>query len=78
MNEMNMILKMLRNTRSREIEIDGEMVEQIAGDLITNGETVYLMKTSAGLHVAIGDVPAHGSPPVSYADAVALIKRAAR
>lgn len=74
---MNVILKLLNNPRSREIEIDGEMVQQIAGEL-SNGEKVYLMKTSAGLHVAIGDVPANGSPPVSYAAALAKIQRAAR
>jgi hypothetical protein len=58
------------------INIDGG--QRIDAQL-PNGEAVHVMKydDSPAWYVAIGEVPAYGSPPLSQSKAVAMILQAA-
>lgn len=45
---------------------------------LKNGEPVHFKASDGNLFVAIGDVPEYGSPPLSAADALAIVRQAAR
>ena len=73
------ILQQLQSVLRNPVEVPIPGGQRIDAQL-PNGEAVYIMKfdDSPAWYVAIGELPAYGSPPLSQAEAAAKILRAAR
>ena len=69
MDEMNPILKLLMpNPEIINLADGGEIHGRLK-----NGESVHIKSSDGILYVAIGEIPEHGSPPVSPLQAYQIL-----